>query len=169
MPARPASNSFRCNSRSRWMWARSSSSLRPPVKAATMEALSIGPRLVRIQSRARSRNECTSSTSWSTSWSTGPLLTGPLLLHGVHRDLLTVVGRSAQQHPVGGRPSQEEMQVVLEGHAYPPVDLYAVLDQLQAVLADEGLGHADQLTRLLRLVGHRLGRCVGDGVGRLEP
>ena len=37
------------------------------------------------------------------------------------------------------------MEVVVEGHADAAVHLHAVLDELGAVVADVGLGRADQL------------------------
>ena len=65
-------------------------------------------------------------------------------------DPLAVVGRGAVQGPVDGQAAQEEVEVVLEGDADAAVDLHAVLHELGAVVADVGLGHADQLGRRRR-------------------
>ena len=58
---------------------------------------------------------------------------------------------------------------MLEGHADPAVELHAVLHQLGAVLADEGLGGAGELGGVRVARRHRDGRGVADGVARLEP
>src|ERR1700734_3253237 len=60
-------------------------------------------------------------------------------------DPLVVVGRRAGQGTIDRHPAQEEMKVVLERDADAPVHLRAVLHELGAVLADVGLGRADQL------------------------
>ena len=64
-------------------------------------------------------------------------------------DALAVVRRRAGQRTVDGDPPQEQMEIVLERHPDAPVQLHAVLHQLGAVLADVGLGRADQLGRVL--------------------
>ena len=61
------------------------------------------------------------------------------------------------------------MQVVLEGHADATVHLHAVLHQLAAVVADEGLGHAEQLRRVGGAGSEGGGGGVAHGVTRLEP
>ena len=47
--------------------------------------------------------------------------------------------------PVDDEAAQVQVQVVLERHPDSPVELHAVLQELGAVLADVGLGGADQL------------------------
>ena len=63
-------------------------------------------------------------------------------------DALPVLGRRAVQRPVDGVTAEVEVEVVLEGQSDAAVDLHAVLDELGAVVADEGLGRADQLVGL---------------------
>ena len=66
-----------------------------------------------------------------------------------------VVGGVPSSARFDGDPPQEEVEVVLEGDTDAAVDLDAVVQQLGAVVADEGLGHARPARRRRGVAGRR--------------
>ena len=84
-------------------------------------------------------------------------------------DAHPVFGRRSVQRAVGGQATEHEVQVVLEGHADPAVELHALLEQLRPVLAHEGLRGARQFAAVGVTHGHRRGRLVADRMAGLEP
>ncbi len=61
------------------------------------------------------------------------------------------------------------MEIVLEGDADPAVQLHALVDQLGAVVPDEGLGGARELVRVVGVRLHGGAGDVTDGVTAFEP
>src|SRR3954470_12517076 len=104
--------------------------------------------LSRIHARARARNDSTASIS------SGMRLA---LLDDVG-DALPMVRGGTEQCAVDGGAPQEQMQVVLEREADAAVDLHAVVQQVGAVLSDEGLRDADELAGFRGPRLHRHGR-----------
>src|SRR5436190_5236284 len=158
MPANPPSNIVRWTSRSR-VTSASSSSRDARRKVPTTFSGTAGPMFSRIHAPARTRNDSTPSMSSGMR---------PALLDDVG-DALPMVRGGAEQCAIDGGAPHEQMQVVFERQADATVDLHAVVQQLRAVLSDEGLRHADELAGLGGLRLNRRGRGIADGVGGLEP